>query len=169
MPVVQFGIVVVAGDDCVTLAWRQVGDYGRMNWPWRVVVIVPVSSLAVAEVAARAINSTGPEYAGQAFSMQLSASGDSPATHVGLYTSATDEMLTKMNAALPSVPGVMFWRHDTNGILAASNVTVPSGQTWGWTDSIGSVGLKRILPPPYPEATVNINIVPAGPNSVRLL
>jgi hypothetical protein len=25
------------------------------------------------------------------------------------------------------------------------------------------------LPPPYPQATVNINIVPAGPNSVRLL
>jgi hypothetical protein len=24
-------------------------------------------------------------------------------------------------------------------------------------------------PPPYPEATVNINVVPAGPNSVRLL
>jgi hypothetical protein len=140
-----------------------------MNWPWRVVVIVPVSSLAVAEVAARAINSTGPEYSGQAFSMQLSASGDSPATHVGLYTSATDEMLTKMNAALPSVPGVMFWRHDTNGILAASNVTVPSGQTWGWTDSIGSVGLKRILPPPYPEVNGEINVVPAGPNRVRLL
>ena len=67
------------------------------------------------------------------------------------------------------MPGVMFWRHDTNGILAASNVTVPSGQTWGWTDSIGSVGLKRILPPPYPEVNVNINVVPAGPNRVRLL
>ncbi len=25
------------------------------------------------------------------------------------------------------------------------------------------------LPPPYPQATVNINIVPAGPNSVRVL
>ncbi len=25
------------------------------------------------------------------------------------------------------------------------------------------------LPPPYPEATVNINVVPAGPNRVRVL
>lgn len=118
-----------------------------MNWRWRLVIIVPVSSLAVAETAARAINSSGPDYSGQAFSMQLSSSGNAPATHVALYTSATDDMLAEMNDALPSVPGVKFWRHDTDGILVASNVTVPSGQSWGWEESIGSVGLKRILPP----------------------
>jgi hypothetical protein len=132
-----------------------------MNWPWRVVIIVPVSSLAVAEVAARAINSTGPEYSGQAFSMQLSAS-------------ATDEMLTEMNDALPSVPGVKFWRHDTDGILASSNVTVPAGQAWGWEESIGSVGLSRILPTmpepqtpePLPEPS-DFNVVPGWPVRVR--
>ena len=118
-----------------------------MNWPYRLVVIVPVASKPAAEQAARAINSTGADYEGDAFTMPLSADGSEPNTHYGLYTSATDEMVTAMATALPSLPGVQFWRHGVDGELQASNVTEPTGQAWGWDQSIAAAGLVPVVTP----------------------
>jgi len=118
-----------------------------MIWNCRVVIIVPVSSKPAAEQAARAINSTGPDYQGDAFTSPLSASGANPPTHYGLYTSATDEMVASMASALPQIGGAMFWRHGTEGILAASNVTAVNGQAWGWAQSLDAAGLADIERP----------------------
>jgi len=115
-------------------------------WSWRVVIIVPAASKSVAEAAARQINSTGPDYAGDAFTLALSATGNAPATHYGLYTSATDEMVEEMASALPSISGVQFWRHGVGGDLQASNVTAPSGQAWGWEQSLDAAGLRVVAP-----------------------
>lgn len=112
-----------------------------MIFPWRVVIIVPAVSFAVAEEAARAINSTGPSYDGHAFSLPLSASGGATATHYGLYTSATDEMVAAMGSVLPNVGGAMYWRHNLDGVLVASNVTDAHGQAWGWQQSLEASGL----------------------------
>lgn len=112
-----------------------------MIYPWRVVIIVPAASKPAAEIAARAINSTGPDYDGEAFTLPLSASGSGQATHYGLYTSATEQMVEAMSAALPQISGARFWRHDEAGLLAASNVTAPEGQAWGWQESLASAGL----------------------------
>lgn len=117
-----------------------------MNWAWRVIVIVPVASKQLAEQAARAINSTGPDYDGDAFTVPLSATGSEPATHFGLYTSATDAMVAGMAEALPQISGVAFWRHGVGGDLQASNVTEPTGQAWGWNQSVAAVGLKNVAP-----------------------
>jgi hypothetical protein len=118
-----------------------------MNWNHRISVVIPPASKAIAEAAARQINSTGPDYDGDAFTVRLSASGDYPATHYGLCTSATDEMVSAMADALPFIPGVQFWRHDIDGRLTSSNVTDPTGQAWGWVESLNAAGLKQIIPP----------------------
>lgn len=118
-----------------------------MMWNWRVVIVVPSAAKVAAEQAARAINSTGPDYAGDAFTTPLSANGSNPPTHWALYTSATDEMVSLMASALPAIAGVQFWRHDVGGALVASNVTQASGQPWGWTQSIEAAGLQQIFPP----------------------
>lgn len=115
-----------------------------MIYPWRVVIIVPAASKTMAEAAARAINSTGPDYDGDAFTLPLSVSGSGTATHYGLYTSATEQMVTAMASALPGVNGAMFWRHDSDGLLAASNVTDADGQPWGWQESLAAAGLSVI-------------------------
>ena len=116
-------------------------------WSYRVVIIVPSASKPAAEQAARAINSTGPGYDGDAFTSPLSSTGGDPATHWGLYTSATDEMVASMASTLPQIGGAMFWRHDIDGRLVASNVTAADGQLWGWPQSIEAAGLTDIRPP----------------------
>ena len=118
-----------------------------MNWNWRVIIIVPDAAKATAEQAARAINSTGPDYDGDAFTSPLSLDGNNPPTHWGLYTSATDEMVAGMASALPQIGGAMFWRHGIDGTLAASNVTEPVGQEWGWTQSLQAAGMADIQQP----------------------
>jgi hypothetical protein len=118
-----------------------------MIWNWRAIIIVPAAAKAAAEQAARAINSTGPDYEGDAFTSPLSANGTNPPTHWGLYTSATDDMVAGMASALPQIGGAMFWRHGIDGILAASNVTWPDGQAWGWAQSLEAAGLADIERP----------------------
>jgi hypothetical protein len=115
-----------------------------MIYPWRVIIIVPSASKSAAEIAARAINSTGSDYEGEAFTLPLSASGSGTATHYGLYTSATEQMVSAMADALPQIGGAMFWRHDEAGMLAASNVTAPDGQAWGWQESLAAAGLSVV-------------------------
>lgn len=117
------------------------------KWKWRVVVIVPAASKAIAEDAARQINSTGPDYEGDAFTVALSADGTEPATHYGLYTSATDAMIAAMGMALPQIAGAQYWRHDLIGALAASNVTDATGQPWGWDESLAEAGLAVVVTP----------------------
>lgn len=116
-------------------------------WDWRVVIIVPTSSKPLAEQAARAINSTGPDYEGDAFNVALSADGSEPPTHWGLYTPATDETTAAMGAALPQIAGAMYWRHGLAGDLQASNVTEPTGQAWGWEESLAAAGLAVVVFP----------------------
>ena len=116
-------------------------------WPWRVVIIVPAAAKAVAEQAARAINSTGPDYVGDAFTVALSADGSEQVTHWGLYTSATDKMVAAMGTALPQIAGAMYWRHDAGGVLAASNVTEATGQPWGLAQSLAAAGLRAVVAP----------------------
>jgi hypothetical protein len=121
-----------------------------VSWDFRLAIIVPAAAKAVAETAARAINSTGPNYEGDAFTIALSATGSAPTTHYALYTSATDEMVAAMAESLPNVSGAMFWRHGVDGSLVASNVSGADGQHWGWSQSMAAAGLQQILPPsPY--------------------
>jgi hypothetical protein len=114
---------------------------------WRVSIIVPAIAKAGAEEAAKAINSTGPDYEGDAFNVPLSTSGDGPATHFGLCTSATDEMVSAMFVALTEIPSAMFWRTDAEGHLVASNVTSADSQPWGWNESLAAAGLRPIENP----------------------
>jgi hypothetical protein len=116
-----------------------------MNWPYRLIIIVPASAVAQANALAATIDYGNLEGA-PAFAAPLSATGDDPATHYSVYTSATDEMVSMMAQALPAVEGAMFWRHAADGTLVASNVTEPAGQQWGWTQSLEAAGLRRIEP-----------------------
>lgn len=115
-------------------------------WNWRIIIIVPAAAKSAAEQAARHINSTGPDYQGDAFTVALSASGSQPASHYGLYTSATDAMVEAMATALPQIGGASYWRHDIEGRLVASNVTQADGQAWGWEQSLAAAGLLPATP-----------------------
>jgi hypothetical protein len=114
-------------------------------WSWRIVIIVPVNSKAAAEQSARSINSTGPDYTGEVFTLALSASGNGPPTHYAMYSSATDAMIAAM--ASLDISGAMFWRHDTEGKLVASNVTEAAGQAWGLSQSLDAGGLSVVDAP----------------------
>jgi len=123
------------------------GNYRRMSWDYRVIIVVPAASKAIADAAARHIDPAQPSAEVECFSMRLSASGAEPPTHFGTYTSATEEIVQEMASMLPQISGVMFWRHGVGGDLQASNVTDPTGQPWGWQESMAAAGLVRILPP----------------------
>jgi hypothetical protein len=116
-----------------------------MIWPWRVIIIVPASSRAAANAFAAQID-WGNTDGSEAFGVPLSSNGLTPPTHYAAYTSATDDMVSAMSAALPQVAGVKYWRHDVQGLLVASNVTQPSGQTWGWAESLAAAGLVVVQP-----------------------
>lgn len=120
------------------------GNHGGMMWNWRLIIIVPAAAKPAAEQAALSINSTGPDYQGDAFTIPLSANGSGRATHYGLYTSATDAMVQAMASSLPKISGVSYWRHDIEGRLVASNVTGADGQAWGLTDSLAAAGLAVV-------------------------
>lgn len=117
-----------------------------MSYPHRLIIIVPAAAKQMADAAAAAVepdqSCTGPW-----FSVALSASGQEPATHWALYTSATDDMVSAMASALPQITGAMFWRHDLNDVLVASNVTEPAGQAWGWQQSLAAAGLAVVQSP----------------------
>ena len=118
-----------------------------MNWNWRVIIIVSATAKPPAEQAAREINSTGPDYQGDVFTVPLSLTGLEPVTHWALYTSATDQMVAAMAKALPQIGGAAYWRHDIDGTLVASNVTEANGQSWGWGESLAAAGLQAVNPP----------------------
>lgn len=117
------------------------------QWMWRTIVIVPASSKAIAEQAARAINSTGPDYEGDAFTTLLSVTGSEPATHYGLYVSVDQTMVDRMSTAMPFISDAMFWRHDLDGVLVASNVSTEGISPWGWQQSLAAAGLREIQAP----------------------
>lgn len=123
------------------------GNHGVLMWNWRIIIIVPSAAKAAAEQAARHINSTGPDYSGDAFTLPLSVSGSEPVTNWGLYTSATDAMVEGMATALPQIGGASYWRHDIEGRLAASNVTQPEWQAWGLSESLAAAGLAVVDSP----------------------
>jgi len=120
-----------------------------MMWNWRVIVIVPLQSLAIAEAAARQINSTGDGYPGDAITTRLSPTGTEPPSHYACYTSATADMLDHMSEAMATIPGIMYWTHDVDGALIASNITEPELQAWGWQQALGVAGLE-IIPSAMP-------------------
>jgi hypothetical protein len=117
-----------------------------MMWLWRVIIVVPAEALDTANAFAASID-VGNTDGGPAFTVPLSASGTGPPSHFALYTSATNDMVSAMAAALPAIAGAMFWRHAADGTLAASNVTEPEGQQWGWSDSLAAAGLSVVRPP----------------------
>jgi len=118
-----------------------------MTYLWQVAIIVPAASKDAAEQAARAINSGGPNYDGEAFNVLLSASGSDPASHFGLCTSATDQMVAAMFDCLALIPGALYWRTDIEGVLVASNVTAAENQPWEWPDSLDAAGLRAVEKP----------------------
>lgn len=116
-------------------------------YAWRISIIVAAAAKNAAEQAARAINSDGPGYEGDAFNVPMSPSGDEPVTHYGLCTSATNEMVAAMSAALPAIAGVMYWRNDIEGRLVASNVTPADNQAWDWSSTLAAAGLVPVSKP----------------------
>lgn len=126
-------------------------------WRWYVAIIVPVESLGVAEAAADLIAGVQPS---STFTIPLSLTGELPATHYACATYATDEWLSAMQTALPSVPGAKYWRVDENGLLAASTSRGRTGEYWSWRKTLLDAGLNAVpmsevagLVPPDPGFT----------------
>lgn len=114
------------------------------QWKWQIAIIVPTSSLAVAEEMAAVVAGRQQE---ETFVVPLSASGILPATHYACCTRATDEWLIRMRDVLPSVPGAMFYRMDADGVLSASTSNQNIGSPWSFAQSVADCGLAQIETP----------------------
>jgi len=114
----------------------------RVTWSFRVAIVVPASALQAAESLASSVE-PDPSCTGPHFRIELSGDGQRPASHRALCTLATDEMVAAMSAALPNLPGVMFWRWSDDG-LQNSNVTQVSGQAWSFDASLDAAGLQTV-------------------------
>ena len=115
---------------------------GRVSWSYRVAIVVPSSALQAAESLASSVE-PDPSCTGPHFRIELSGDGQRPALAKALCTLATDEMVAAMSAALPNLPGVMFWRWSDTG-LQSSNVTPVSGQSWSFDASLDAAGLQTV-------------------------
>lgn len=113
-----------------------------MSWSYRVAIIVPASALQAAELLASGVE-PDPSCTGPHFRIELSGDGQRPPSHRAICTLATDEMVAAMSAALPNLPGVMFWRWSEAG-LQTSNVTPVSGQAWSFDASLDAAGLQTV-------------------------
>jgi len=116
----------------------------RMNWPFRLVVITPMSLIDGAESFAQAIE-PDPSCTGPHFGISLSATGEQPATHAALCAPVSEGMLAALASAAQQVPEVMYWRFLRDGGLVASNVTPVTGQYWSVGQSFDAVGLRGML------------------------
>lgn len=114
---------------------------------WRYYLIVPDAIKAAANAAAPQL--TGNPADDLTLSVPLSADGTGEATHWGCSLAATEALMQAMSAALPSLPGLVFYRVNAEtGTLDGTNsptVTV-QGQAWGWQDALADMGLKVIQP-----------------------
>lgn len=115
-----------------------------MNWLWRMIIIIPISEKNKAENFIRSINSTGPDYTGDAFNIFLSVDGNNPPSHCVLMTPATDNMFHQIKAFVDHNNNIMYWQKNTDDILISSNMTQPSEQIWTIDDSIKLTNLKII-------------------------
>lgn len=111
------------------------------QWKWQIAIIVPASSLAVAEEMAAVVAGRQQE---ETFVVPLSASGLLPATHYACCTRATDEWLIRMRDVLPSVPGAIYYRMDEGGILAACTPGTNIGLPWSFAQSVADCGLMQV-------------------------
>lgn len=111
------------------------------QWKWQVAIIVPASSLAVAEEMTAAVAGAQQE---ATFVVGLSAAGVLPATHYACFTRSTDEWLMRMRDVLPSVPGAIFYRMDDSGVLFASTTNQNIGSPWTFAQSVADCGLAQV-------------------------
>lgn len=114
------------------------------QWKWQVAIIVPASSLPVAEEMTAAVAGAQQD---ATFVVALSASGVLPATHYACFTRSTDEWLIRMRDVLPSVPGAIFYRMDANGVLSASTSNQNIGSPWSFAQSVADCGLAQVETP----------------------
>jgi hypothetical protein len=111
------------------------------QWKWQVAIFVPSASKTAAEEMSSVVAGHPQE---NTFAVELSATGDGPATHYGCCTWATDEYLARMQAALPGVAGAAFYRMDSSGICVASSSPSAIGSAWSWAQSLGDAGLRCV-------------------------
>lgn len=119
------------------------------GWPDRVVLMVAATEREAANTFAFLVGDGGQAELAT-FSVELSATGQSPATHYGCSTLTTEPMREQMLAilGLGLLSSARFYRTDAEtGILQATNsATATIGQAWDWSASLADTGLATIEP-----------------------
>ena len=119
------------------------------GWPDRVALIVAAEEQEAANTFAFLVGDGGQAEMAT-FSVELSPTGQSPATHYGCSTLTTEAMRTQMLAVLGLglLPSARFYRTDAeSGVLQATNsATATVGQAWDWAASLTDVGLAVVQP-----------------------
>lgn len=114
------------------------------EWKWQVAIIVPKASREAAEAMASVVAGHDQQ---ETFAIELSSRGEAPATHYACCTWATDDWLSRMQSALPSIVGAMYYRMDATGTLVASSSVGSVGLPWSWPASIEDAGLSVVVTP----------------------
>ena len=120
-------------------------------WKYRLHAILPT----VEQNAANAfwtLVAPGGDPEAQSYGVSLSANGEEPATHRGISSGFTAEMLAKLKAKQNDLPTLTHYVCDawTFELLEQRNGTATIGQPCSWEDVLEDAGLQTIQPEELP-------------------
>lgn len=120
-----------------------------MNYSYRLILIVSDADRDAANQIAVEVGKGEPDR--NTYSVPLSASGHEPATHWACSTIASDTMVAEMQASLPRVASVQFFRMTADdSVLRVTNnaFAYPKrGASFSIEDALAACGLQRVAPP----------------------
>ena len=120
-------------------------------WIYRLHAIAPQSD-ANASNAFWTLVAPGGDPEADTYGVPLSANGLGPASHCGISSAFTAEMLAKLKMMEAEMPSLRYYLVDawTFELLEQRNGTATIGQPCSWEDALEDAGLQTIQPEELP-------------------
>lgn len=120
-------------------------------WIYRLCAIIPQTD-ANASNSFWTLVTPGGDPEANTYGVPLSANGAEPATHRGISSACTAEMLAKLKAMQDELPDLRYYLVDawTFVLLEQRNSTATIGQPCSWEDVLADAGLLIVRPEELP-------------------
>lgn len=121
------------------------------EWTFRLHAIIGQSTSSAANAFWTLVAPSGDPEA-QSYGVPLSANGQEPATHCGISSAFTAEMLAKLKVMQSEMADLRYYLCDawTFELLEQRNGTATIGQPSSWEDALSDAGLQTIQPEELP-------------------
>ena len=115
-------------------------------WKFRLHAIIPQTDANASNGFWTMIGYGDPE--AQSYGVPLSANGQEPATHRGISSAFTAEMLTKLKIMQDEMPSLRYYVCDawSFALLEQRGGGLVLGQPCSWEDALEDAGLQTIQP-----------------------